>query len=449
MQQEFDRRLFYSQIFKIGLPIVIQNIIQTLAAMLDVFMIGQLGEVQITAVSLGSRWLQLFFQLNNAIMAVGSMFIAQYWGKRDKAAIHRTMGIVFTSSIIFTLVFSVCSYGFTHQIMSLYSADGEVIAHGISYIRIVLIVAVFVSVETILNTALTATENTVIPLITTIVALVLNFVLNYLLILGKFGFPMLGSDGAAIATVISYAVAAVTVTVITVIKKYPIWGNVKSYFSFTAANFGRFYKLGFFVMMCEVSYSIGINIYNIAYKYTGTNAQAALHIVENFQSLTMVLAVGIGTAQSVMIGKLLGASEFKLAKTYFKKFMFLVPTAALVLAILTVIASPLLLSVFKIEPTTYDDARKMLYLVAIIMPLKALSFSIVVGTLRSGGDTLPCFTTNLVGVWMVGIPCTFLGAYLFPDKIWLVFLFQSFEEIGKLTVCLPRVLTYRWLKNIT
>lgn len=449
MREEFDRKLFYRQILTIGFPVVLQNLIQSLAAMLDVFMIGQLGEAQITAVSLGNQWAVLFFQLNNAILAVGSMLIAQYWGKRDNRSIHRIMGIIFTSSLTFALLFMALSYGFTEQIMSLYSSDAEVISTGATYIRIISVCGIFVCVETTLNTALTATENTVLPLITTMIALVMNFCLNFLLIFGNFGFPKLGALGAAVATVISYAAATVFVSVCTFVKKYDICAGIKSYFSFTAGLFGKFYKMGFFIIMCEVSFSIGINIYNIAYKYTGTNAQAALQIVKNFQDITMVLAVGIGTAQSVMLGKLLGADKFRLAKTYFKKFLFLVPAAAFLLGVLTVVASPLLLSLFNIEPSTYVDAKQMLYLVALIMPLKALTFSIVVGTLRSGGDTVPCFTTNLVGVWMVGIPLTFLGAYLFSDRVWLVFLFQCSEEIGKLLVCLPRVFKYKWLKNIT
>ena len=449
MTQEFDRKLFYRQIFKIGLPVVIQNLIQSLAALLDVFMIGQLGETQITAVSLGNQWIMLFFQLNNAILAVGSMFIAQYWGKRDIESIHRIMGIIFTSSLTFTAIFTAFSYGFTEQIMSLYSSDPAVIASGVTYIRIAVICSVFVCVESTLNTALTATENTVVPLITTMIALVMNLVLNFLLIFGNLGFPKLGVKGAAVATVISYSAATFFVSVCTFVKKYDICARIKNYFSFSARLFKKFYKMGFFIIMCEVSFSIGINIYNIAYKYTGTNAQAALQIVKNFQGISMVLAIGIGTAQSVMLGKLLGANKFDMAKTYFKKFIFLVPASAFILSIITVAASPLFLSLFNIEPSTYNDARNMLYLVIFILPLSSLTFSIVVGTLRSGGDTVPCFTTNLVGVWMFGIPMTFLGAYLFPDKVWLVFLFQCSEEIGKIMVCLPRAFKYKWLKNIT
>jgi len=121
---------FYSTLFTIAIPIVLQNFLQTFVNMLDTVMVGRLGATEIAAVGLGN---QIFFILNMMLFGIssgGAIFVAQYWGKKDIAGIRRTLGITLTLSFALSLVFTAAALFFPRELISLYSSDERVIALG-------------------------------------------------------------------------------------------------------------------------------------------------------------------------------------------------------------------------------------------------------------------------------------------------------------------------------
>lgn len=106
-QVTIDNRAFYKQILVLGAPVALQNFFQALVNMLDVFMIGQLGAAEVTAVAMGSGWIGLLFYLFNGITATGGVFISQYWGKKDTRSIHHYMGLMFILNLTFSIIFAI------------------------------------------------------------------------------------------------------------------------------------------------------------------------------------------------------------------------------------------------------------------------------------------------------------------------------------------------------
>lgn len=449
MPTKIDNKLFLKQLLTLGAPVILQNFIQAMVNMLDVFMIGQLGEAEITAVSMGTSWINLIFFLFNGITATGGVFIAQYWGKKDVKSIHSYIGLMAVLNITGAVIYAVITACFPEQIIRLFSEDANVITLGGGYVRIMSIYCVLLALVNICAVALSNTERTVLPMIGTVIALCVNLVLNYVLIFGHLGFPELGVEGAAIATVISIAVQLVFLYGVTWIKKYPICASIKDYFGLSKEQWKKYFHYGAFLILCEVIFGIGNNIYNIGYKYTGTNGQAALQIMNTFQQLSFILAMGIGTAAGIMLGKQLGANNLELVKAYSRRFLVLTPLAATALGVIVYICSPLLLSIFNINDQTMEYARNLMVILALSLPLKAINFAIVAGILRSGGDSKYCFLSNFVGNWLVGIPMVFIGAVVLKLPIHWVYLLVCTGEIGKLIVGLPRTLSYKWVKNIT
>lgn len=448
-QTKIDNRQFYTQLLAIGAPVILQNFIQAMVSLLDVFMIGQLGEAEITAVSMGNSWINLLFFLFNGITAAGGVFVAQYWGKKDLKSIHNYIGLMVVLNVTASVLFAAFSALCSDWIITLYSADPQVIELGSSYIRIMSVYCVLLAFVNVCAVALSNTEQTVLPMQGSILSLTVNLVLNYLLIFGHFGLPKLGVKGAAIATVIALFVQMLFLYSRTFYKKYPICASWKDYFSLSKEQWKKYFSYGAFLIVCEVIFAVGQNVYNIGYKYTGTSGQAALQIMNNFQQLSLILAMGLGTASAIMLGKLLGENKLDLVKAYSRRFLVLIPAVATVLGIIVFFCSPLLLSIFKVDATTMEYAEKLMIMLVITIPLKTVNFVIVAGILRSGGDSKYCFLCNFVGNWVVGIPMVFLGAVALGLPIHWVYLMVTLGEVAKLGVGLPRTLSYKWVKNIT
>lgn len=448
-QSTIDNRAFFKQILILGAPVALQNLFQALVNMLDVFMIGQLGAAEITAVAMGSGWIGLLFYLFNGITATGGVFIAQYWGKKDINEIHHYMGLMFILNLSFAIIFAIFTANFSDTIMLLYSKAPEVIALGSLYMKIMSISCVLIGLINVCSISLISTERTFITMLGTIISLSTNLILNYILIFGNFGAPKLGIKGAAIATIAALTTQMFFLYGISFIKRFPICAPIKDYFRFTLSDVKKYFHYGAFLILCEIVFAIGNNIYNIGYKYTGTAAQAALQIVNTFQGLAMILSQGIGTAAGIMLGKLLGENKLETVKIYSRRFMVIIPAVALVLSIIIALSSPLLLQMFNVGEVSIDYARKMMIIFAITMPLRAENFAIVAGILRSGGDSLHCFLANFVGNWLVGIPMVFLGAVVLQLPVYWVYLMVAADEIGKMVVGMPRALSYKWVKNLT
>ena len=444
-----EMREFIRGIVLIGLPIMVQTLVNSLVNMLDVFMVGQLGEIAITASSLGNSWFFMYALLIGGVTAAGSIFIAQNWGAKQVAEIHKYMGIMFVGTGVLMLLFGSLSVFGSDFVIRLYSRDPEVIACGSRYIRVIGYSYFLFPLTNVLVTALKSTENTRIPMIGTLLSLFLNMLLNYMLIFGHFGMPKLGVTGAATATLLARIAELLFIAGYVFGKKSVIAANLRTYFSFGQKQLREYVKYGFFVVLGECIYAVGTSVYNVAYKYTGTEAQAALQIVSSLNNLAMVTAIGIGQSAGVVIGKLLGRNELDKAKRFCNMYLLFSALFSLIMAVLVVLAEPLYVSFFQIGSQAKEYVMKMVWILAVTLPIRGVNFTVVTGILRSGGDSNYCFLANFIGTWLVGIPLAFLGAVGLQLPVYFVYLMIEADEVSKFMICLPRALHYRWIHNLS
>lgn len=444
-----DVREWRRGIFLIGLPVMVQTLVNSLVNMADVFMAGQLGEAAITASSLGNSWFFMYVLLLGGVTAAGSIFIAQHWGAGRIEEIHKYMGIMFAGSGILMLFFGSLSVFGSGFVIRLYSKDPEVIVYGSGYIKIIGYSFFLFPVTNVFVAALKSTENTRIPMIGTLLSLFLNLLLNYALIFGHFGMPGLGVIGAAAATLTARTAEFLFIIGYVFGRKSVTAAKFRTYFSFGMKQLKEYMKYGFFVILGECIYGIGTSVYNAVYKYTGTESQAALQIVNSLGNLAMVAAIGIGQSAGVVIGKQLGRNELDKAKRFCNIYLLFAMILSIGMAVLVLLAEPLYVSVFRIGGKTKEYILKMVLVLAFTMPFKGVNFTIVTGILRSGGDSNYCFLANFIGTWVVGIPLAFLGAAVLQLPVYFVYLMAGADEVSKLMLCLPRALRGRWIRSLS
>ena len=445
----FSDTHFFASLFRIALPIALQNLVASSVNMLDTIMVGRLGAAELAAVGLGN---QVYFLLLILIFGIGSgsgVFTAQYWGKQDLAGIRRTVGMALALGLGASLVFLAVSAAAPRFVLGLYSRDPKVLDLGADYLRIAAWSFPAMAVSFVLSMALRGVERVRLPLVATIVSLSANLFLNWVLIFGNFGFPALGVAGAAYATVFSRWLEVAIVLTVSYARRYPPAGTLRELTRWNPEFVSRFAGIALPVVLNEWAWALGITFYNGIFARISTGAIAAFNIQNTFFQLSMVLFMGTANASAVMIGKRIGEGNREGAYDWAFRFAVLAPALGVAIGALlvpSVLALPLL---FRMEPEVLDQARAMLFCLAAFFPAKVFNLHIVVGVCRSGGDTKFAAFYDIFGVWFVGVPLAALAAFVWHLEPWIVFLLLNLDEAAKLGLGLWRLSTRKWLRDVT
>lgn len=439
---------FLKQLMHIALPIGIQSLITSSLNMVDTIMIGRLGDSEIAAVGICNQVYFLFMLLIFGGYSGASIFLAQYFGVKDIKNIRRVLGIMMGFGTIIAIVFTVSSLGGASRIIQMFTNDKQVIAYGVSYLRILSICYIVSALSFAFSFSSRAIRMTKIPMYVSGVALSINTILNYVLIYGKMGFPFLGVKGAAIATIIARAIELILIVIIIYnMKDHPLKAKINELIDFDYKYFINIAKTAFPVFLNEGTWALGMVVYFIAYGKLGKEAIASVQIANTIMNFFTVMFMALSNSASVMIGNLIGANEIEKALDYSRRFLKMASKWALAIGGLLYIGSPLILSFFKISQVTHDNAKGILVVMAIFMLPKMFNWVMVVGVLRSGGDTKFTLILDLAGVWLVGVPLAFLGAYL-GIPIYYVVALSYFEEFLKMFVSIPRYKSRKWINNL-
>ncbi len=436
---------FYKTLFVIALPIILQNFLQSLVNLIDTVMIGKLGEVELAAVGLGN---QIFFLLALLLFGVGSggsIFIAQYWGKKDLDGIHRTIGITLILAFLSSFLFALTAIIFPSWLISLYSKDPLVIKVGAEYLRIVALCYIPMGTSFSFSLALRSTEQVKLPLYATITSLITNVIFNYIFIF----ILQLGVRGAATATVIARLAEFIMLFSIAYKKKLPVVTKISKYLSFTKTDTARYLRIAFPVIINEVLWSTGITMQNVIMARTGTAAIAAFNITGTVSQLTWVFFIGVGNAAAIIIGKKIGERNEIAAIKDAHHFAWFMPLAACVFALLLIPISLALPYFFNVSPQIIEQATLMLRVLMFTYPLKSFNMCMIVGICRSGGDTVYSAIVDSAYLWLMGIPFGLLVGFYFQAAPFLIYAAFMSEEILKALTNIFRLKSGKWLNNVT
>ncbi|HKJ37254.1 MAG TPA: MATE family efflux transporter [Anaerolineales bacterium] len=302
----FRDKQFFRAMLALAVPVAFQQLITAGLNMIDVLMVGQLGETSVAALGLAN---QIFFLLILFLFGVSSgtaIFTAQYWGKGDTENIRKVLGICLVIAVSVAALFSLAATLIPEKLMGFYTEDTEVIRLGSDYLRIVglsyVLTAISVSYISILR-SITFVKMTVVV---SVLALAIKTAIAYTLIFGHFGLPALGVRGAAIGTAIGWAFESVALLVLVYVMKTPLAGNPFTFFQFDRAFLLNVLRTTMPAAVNEIAWSFGITTYNAVYARIGTDSIAAININATIEELVFVLFIGLGNACSVMVGNKIG-----------------------------------------------------------------------------------------------------------------------------------------------
>ena len=436
---------FYTSLFTIAIPISLQALLQNFVNMLDTVMIGRLGSVEIAAVGLGN---QIFFILNMILFGItsgGGVFIAQFWGKKDLGGIRRSLGLMTLIAGFVAVVFTVLGLFIPHQLIRIYSPDPEVVRVGGEYLRLACLSYIPTAISFSITLALRSTERVKLPLVCTSVSLLTNAGANYLLIF----VAGLGVKGAAIATVFSRVVELVILLSWSYSHGYEICGKLSELLGFDWSFVFKYLKIAFPVIINETFWGLGTSVYNGIYAHAGTDSFTAYSITGTISQLTWVFCMGFGNGIGVLIGKRIGEKKLDEARAYALRSMWFMPLVGAVVGVLLLPLSKLLPFLFNVEPEIIKMATQILMILILLYPFNSFCMDWVVGVCRAGGDTVFSAVGELIVLWGVAIPLGYVAAFVLHLPAPMIFLFLSSESIVKAIVGAIRVLSGKWLHEVT
>lgn len=441
-------KTFFKSAVKLALPIALQNFILSSLNLVDNIIIGGLGETAIASVGLANQY---FFLLN--LVAFGavsgaSIFVAQYWGKKDLKNIKRVLGICIITSITISLIFTLGAFLIPNTIIGIFSNDPKVISMGGNYLRIICFSYIVTCLSFTYSVTLRSMGQVRAPMLVSVIALGINTILNFSLVYGIGSFKGIGVYGSAIATLIA-RILEFSMMIFTVYKfKFPIAATFKELFDLSFDFIKSFFKVAVPVILNESVWALGVTVYSIIYAHMGTSVIAATNIVSTIDRLSMVIFFGFGNAAAIMIGNKIGQKKNEEAFLYAKRFIILCPIIGLLVGILIYIGAPAILFAYKVSPEVHGYSKSILHVLGIFLWVKVFNYTNVIGVLRSGGDTKFCLFLDMGGMWLVGVPLVALSGLYFHLPIGQVYIFVFMEEVSKFIVGLPRITSKKWINNL-
>lgn len=435
------------QMINIALPIMLQSLILSLINLTDVFMIGRIGEVEIASVGLSNQILFLFMLFCMGINNAGSIFVAQYFGRGEKNKIKIILAISIIFSILLASAFALGAYFIPRKLMEIYTKDIRVIEGAVPYLKIVAISYIFTGLTIVYSTLLRSMGNTKMAMYASIITLIVNITLNYLLIFGKFGFPRLEVAGAAIATTIARFLEICTIILVSKIKEYDIflkWDNFKE---ISLEYLKEFFLRGLPVMGSHVTWSLGTTTLFVIYGHVGTKAVTAMNISGSIERIAFIAIIGVGSAVGVIVGQELGRGNHENAYKISKEMLKLNAIIAFLVGLVIFISSGILVEFYNIPDDIKRASANVIRILSLILPLKALNFTNMVGILRAGGDTRRIFIIDMFAMWGTGIPLAYIG-YRLGFPVYFVFLMASGEELTKVVGSMHRFVSKKWINTI-
>ena len=343
---EKTRRLgndeFYSQIFKLVLPIIIQNLLSAAVSSADVVMLNYVGQSAISAVSLAAQYASVLFMVFYGLGTGVTILAAQYFGKGDMRAIHVVEGIALRFSIPISAAFAAAALLMPEMMMRLFTNDGELVAIGASYLRYMSVAYLCWGIIEVYLATLRSINRVTISTLLNVLAFSLNILLNAVWIFGLFGAPKLGAMGVALATSLSRLIELAACVAVSLVSK-DVHLNLKYVFVRNKPLFSDFVRLSLPALGNDISWSVAFSMYSVILGHLGSDVVAANSFVIVVRNFGTILCFGMASAGGILLGNIIGENKLEEAREGAKKLMKLTVITGAIGGVIILAAMPLVM----------------------------------------------------------------------------------------------------------
>lgn len=439
---------FYKLILSIAVPVVLQNMITIGVNIMDTLMLGNYGEVQLSASSLANEFINIYHIMCMGMSMGAAVLTAQYYGAGNNPSLKKIVTIVLRMGLVIAAAFTVVTLLFPEELMRLYTPDEAVIEKGVLYFRISAVTYVLLGVSLILTNILRTVHQVRFPLVLSIVTFFVNVFFNWVFIYGRLGAPEMQIEGAALGTVIARLVECGSLVTYFFVFDKRIGYRIKDLFMKCGDHVRVYITYAIPVMVSDTLLALGNSAVSIIMGHIGASFVAANSIISQTVRLSTVFNQGLSSASSVITGNTLGKGERDKAYHQGVTFLCLSILIGLAAAVIILLISPLLVESFNITQETKDIAYQLMASVSVMMVFQTVQSVLTKGVLRGGGDTRFLMLADILFLWLVSIPLGYLCGLVWHLSPFWIYAALKIDWVIKSVWCIFRLRSKKWIRVV-
>lgn len=450
LTSEYINKAFWKRLISIALPVSLQSTLFALLGVVDIFMVSQLGESATAAVGVGNRI--FFFNLAVLLGLCGAVTVlsSQYYGSGNIDGIRRTLAQSWFISIVVTVPFIIIYLVFDHEIVSFMSEDAEYVNYARDYLVVTGIsligTAILVPIESVLRSVGQAKLATHVS----ILAIIVNIILNAVLIFGLLGFPQWGVFGAAVGTLISRFFQAAVM----------VYFFRKRYYHYLPTKFDwaqgalkpyrkKYFKISLPMLVHDSLWTSGLIVYSILYGQLGVSELAIISFLSPIEGVLISAFMGFAVAASVLLGNDIGAKQYDRVEKTAWWYLLTSSGLAIILYLLVWMCSPWIYGLLEFTPLSDKEmALNVCLVMALGMIFRVFNMVGIGGVLKSGADIRYSIFIDTFGQWAIGIPLTYYTGMVLGLPLHYVLMSLIVEELVKGLLTTHRIQSKRWINNM-
>lgn len=443
-------RQFYRTFIVLCVTLMLEQAVILSVNLADNIMLGTYSEQSLAGVAAVN---QIQFVLQQVVYAVSNGMIilgSQYWGQKRTSEIRKLSAIAMRLAVILVIALFVAVSLFPHQTLSIFTPDEAIIAEGVKYLDIIRFTYIFFGISAILLGTMRVAESVRIALIVSIISLILNCSINYLLIYGRFGFPELGVRGAAIGTLIARIVECCIYIVYVFVRDKKVRLSPRDLLHIDMSMFGDFMRVSIPVILTQTLWGLSNALQTVILGHLNDVAIAAQSISSNIFLLLKVASVGACSAASIIIGKTIGEGcNMKRLKEYTRTLQVMFVGIGLVLGSSLFLIRIPLLRIYNITDETRALANAYMLIQSVVLVTMSYQMPTNGGIIRGGGDTKFIMIVDLISIWGIVLPLSYLAAFVWELSPVVVIMLLNSDQVFKCIPAFIRANSYKWVRKLT
>ena len=440
---------FYKTLFKMLVVVALQNLVAYSVNMADNIMLGSYSQ---NALSGAATVNQIFFMVQQFALSIGNALVvlaSQYWGQHRVEPIRTLTGIALKLGLIIGIILILVCIIIPVPLLRLFTNEPEIIEQGRQYLAMIQWTFLLFIISQILVSALRSVGIVNISFYISIVSLIVNVGINYVLIFGKFGLPEMGIRGAAVGTLVA-RVLELVIVLIYMLKSDKTVRFFASGFLKSDAGLRKDYTKVYLPIMCsQVLWGISGPMQTAILGHMSADAIAANSVATTFYQYLKVVVIAMSSVSSVMIGNAIGRGELKRIKSDARTLAVIDVIIGFILAAALFILRNPLLSIYDLTPEATVMAEHLIMIMSLVMIGMSYQMPVSFGIIQGGGDTKFTMKMNLISTWIIVMPLSFLSAFVWKWPVEAVVLIIQSDQIFKGLPTFIKFRGYKWIKKFT
>lgn len=440
---------FYHSFFSLWSMLVLNNVIILGVNLADNIMLGNFSE---PALSGATACNQLQFIFQQLILGVGNTMVilgSQHWGQKNTKEIKKISHCALAVGVTISLIMFALATFIPEQLVRLFTTSDAIVAEGVAYLRIIKYTYPIFALTNILLPTLRSVESVRIGFYVSLTTLFVNISLNYVLIFGKLGFPVMGTEGAALATLISRAVELLVVILYIVFIDKKLDWKLRDVKGFEGSLLKKFIITSLPILLADGLFGVSTALQTVVLGHMSDAAISANSVASTLFQLLKVAAVGSAGAAAVIIGKTIGEGRIDKTKEYAKTLQILFLGIGIITGVTLFLLRTPIISAYKISDEAKTLANGFLLVLSVTSIGTAYQMPTNTGIVRGGGDTKYVLRMDIISIWCIVLPLSFLAAFVFNWHPVAVIACLNADQVFK---CVPGIIkcnSFNWIKKLT